>query len=262
MHPIFKIELHYRDLPLLERIQAFFDVGNITESKTRDSVAFAVTSVKEINEVIIPHFDKYKLLTQKQVDFELFKSVLELINKGEHLTGEGLRKVFAIRASINNCLIPDEFSSDITPVIRPESVNHVIADPYWLVGFIEGEGCFFVDIFKSKTHKVGYQLKLKFQITQHSRDKELINSLEKYLGCGIIRDVVKRPACDFVVNKLLDIEQKIIALLIQCPLQGTKSLDFEDFLKVAQMMKNKDHLTLDGIQKILKIKSGMNTGRK
>ena len=102
---------------------------------------------------------------------------MELINKGEHLTNEGLRKVFALRASINNCLIPDEYSSHITPVVRPQAMNQVIADPYWLVGFIEGKGCFFVDIFKSKTHNVGYQVKLKFQITQHSRDYLLINSL-------------------------------------------------------------------------------------
>jgi hypothetical protein len=73
VYPIFRIELHKRDLPLLKRIKAFFGVGNINESKIRDSVTFSVTSVKEINEVIIPHFDNYKLLTQKQVDFELFK---------------------------------------------------------------------------------------------------------------------------------------------------------------------------------------------
>ena len=173
---------------------------------------------------------------------------MELINKGEHLTNEGLRKVFALRASINNCLIPDEYSSHITPVVRPQAMNQVIADPYWLVGFIEGEGCFFVDIFKSKTHNVGYQVKLKFQITQHSRDYLLINSLVNYLDCGISRDVVKRPAFDFVVNKFLDIEQKIIPFLLNRPLQGTKLLDFEDFCKapLAKLIENGAHLTSEG----------------
>lgn len=67
--------------------------GSISESKGRNTVSFCVSSIKEINEVIIPHFDKYKLLTQKQVDFELFKQVVELINSKQHLTTEGLIKI-------------------------------------------------------------------------------------------------------------------------------------------------------------------------
>ncbi len=177
IHPIFKIELHKRDLALLEKIKTFFGVGNITISNTRDSATFAVSSVKEINKVIIPHFDKYKLVTNKQVDYSLFRSVLELIDKGEHLTKEGLNKALGFRASMNSGLIADEFKSDIEPIVRPQNLDQVIADPYWLVGFIEAEGCFFIDIFKSKTHNVGHQVKLKFQITQHSRDYLLMKIL-------------------------------------------------------------------------------------
>ena len=100
----------------------------------------------------------------------MFKSVLELINKGENLTKEGIIKILAIKASMNSGVIPEVFVSDIVPIIRPDSTDIGILDPYWLVWFVEGEGCFFVDIYKSKTHKIGYQVKLKFQITQHSRD--------------------------------------------------------------------------------------------
>jgi hypothetical protein len=39
-------------------------------------------------------------------------------------------------------------------------------------------------------------------------------------------------------------------------------LDFEDFKKVAELMEKKEHLTLEGIEKIRKIKEGMNRGRK
>ena len=171
-------------------------------------------------------------------------------------------KILAIKASMNLGLIPNEFVSEIVPIIRPQNIDFNIVDPYWLVGFIEGEGCFFIDIFKSKTNNIGYQVKLKFQITQHSRDYLLIKSFENYLECGITREVAKRPACDFVVNKFLDIEQKILPLLINRPLQGVKSLDFEDFCKVVSIMKKKEHLTPQGLEKIKKIKSNMNTGRK
>lgn len=124
-------------------MKTFWGVGSISESKVRNTVSFCVASIKEINEVVIPHFNKYKLLTQKQVDFELFKSAVELINKGEHLTIEGLIKIAGFKASINTGSIPKEFTFDVIPVVRPQAVHKLIANSYWLAGFIEAEGCFF-----------------------------------------------------------------------------------------------------------------------
>ena len=41
-----------------------------------------------------------------------------------------------------------------------------------------------------------------------------------------------------------------------------KGLDFADWCEVAEMMKDKKHLTAEGLDKIKKIKARMNTGRK
>jgi len=67
---------------------------------------------------------------------------------------------------------------------RPVVVNQVIKDPQWLAGFTSGEGSFLVRILKSSTHKIGAKAILRFQISQHSRDAELLKSLIKYLECG------------------------------------------------------------------------------
>jgi LAGLIDADG endonuclease len=54
---IFRIELHSKELPLINLIKSFLkDVGNIDVQKTRNSVAYTVNSVKDINNIIIPHF--------------------------------------------------------------------------------------------------------------------------------------------------------------------------------------------------------------
>ena len=124
------------------------------------------------------------------------------------------------------------------------------------------EGCFFIDIFKSKTHNIGYQVKLKFQITQNSRDYALMNKIQNFLNCGSLRIIESRSALDIVVNKYSDIESIIIPLLKNFPLQGNKKLDYEDFCKVALAIKNKEHLTIEGLDFIKKIKSGMNSSRK
>lgn len=216
-----------------------------------------------MNNHIIPHFDKYPLNTKKKADFLLFKSVIELINEGKHLTQDGLMQILSIRASINlgltNKLI--ESFPNVVPVQRAIVNNTEILDPNWLAGFSEGEGCFFVESSKSKSHTVGYQVRLKFQLTQHSRDSLLMSYLINYLDCGVLRKVGDRPAVDIVVTNFLNVEKKIIPFFTKYPLIGSKKLDFYDFCEAALIIKNKDHLTEEGLDKIKKIKLRMNTKR-
>lgn len=94
----FKIGLAKKDLPILYRIHSFLGVGNIT---TRDlSCSYAIQSIKDL-QVLIDHFDKYPLMTQKGADYLLFKMAFILIKNKEHLSLEGLRKIVAIKASMN-----------------------------------------------------------------------------------------------------------------------------------------------------------------
>lgn len=93
--------LHQKDLDLLKRIQLFFAGVGKVHSLRKDSCLYRVESLSEITNVIIPHFEKYPLITQKQADFLLFKEVADLMNRKEHLTMEWLQKILNIRASMN-----------------------------------------------------------------------------------------------------------------------------------------------------------------
>lgn len=122
------------------------------------------------------------------------------------------------------------------------------------------ESCFLVNTQNSSTHRLGCKVELRFEITQHSRDVLLMESLVKYLDCGTV--FRSREAVDFVVTKLPDLSEKIIPFFEKYPLQGVKSHEFLDFKIVAKLMKNKEHLTQEGLEQIGQIKSGMNTQRK
>ena len=67
---------------------------------------------------------------------------------------------------------------------------------------------------------------------------------------------------NYKVTTLCDITQNIIPFFKKHPIEGVKSEDFADWCKVAEIMKQKKHLTVDGLEKIKKIKAGMNRGRK
>ena len=77
----FEFCLHIKDKELLESIKEYFKVGNIYKNR-ETFVYYKVRSKKDLA-VIIDHakFDKIPLKTQKRADFELFKQVVDLMNR-------------------------------------------------------------------------------------------------------------------------------------------------------------------------------------
>jgi len=82
----------------------------------------------------------------------------------------------------------------------------------------------------------------------------------KYFNCGKIN--IQPTAIDFVVSKLEDINNIIIPFFNKYPLVSSKNENFNDFCKVSIMMANKEHLSTEGVNKILIKKSGMNRNRQ
>lgn len=178
-------------------------------------------------QIIISHFERFGLITQKRADFELFKKVFFLIQNKEHLTMEGLEKIVAIRAVLNLGLT-DKLKAafpHIVPVRRP-SVQNQDLNPYWLAGFTSAEGCFIIEIINSSDYRTGAQVRLAFDITQHQRDEQLLRSLVELFGCGGV--CKNRETFRFIVNKFSDINEKIIPFFVEYPVHGKKFLDYLD----------------------------------
>jgi len=257
----FQLGLNKKDKKLIERIQSFFGVGKIFEHK--EVMEYRVSSIKEIREVIIPYFLTHQLISQKQADFWLFKLIIELMSNREHLQLEGLCKIISIRAAMNwglNYELKYSFP-EIIPVPRPPVEFKGIPDPNWLSGFIEAEGNFIISISKSLNSKLGVKSNLRFKITQHTRDAKLISSFKEYFSCGLYYQEKNKEIGYWLVSKLSDIETNILPFFNDYPLQGVKVLDFNDFKKAVEILKVKGHLNPEGLEKLIKIKAGMNKGR-
>lgn len=259
---VFSIGLHIKDEILLKNIQNFFgpSVGKIYKIKS-DLLQYRVFSEKDLLKVL-KHLEQFPLLTQKQADYELFKQAFEIIKMKQHLELEGIKKLVAIKGSMNNGL-SDELKvsfSDVIPVKRPLVENQIVLDPHWLAGFTSAEGCFMIIITDSSAYSTGSQVQIKFILTQHSRDEQLFKSFIVYFGCGKLNKRNKN-AVDFVVARFSDIENKILPFFKNYPILGIKSKDFDDWCKVVEIMKDRKHLTKDGLEQIRKIKTRMNRAR-
>jgi len=255
----FLIGVHIKDGFVLEQIRDYFGVGTLFKDRS-DYIKYGVQSMADL-QIIINHFEKHPLKTQKYVDYVFFKQVFYMIKNSEHLTDEGLTKIVSIKSSINWGLSENLVSAfpAVLPVERTGiTPNIACISPYWLAGFTSGEGSFVVTIFKSKT-VVGYAVRLTFQLTQHTRDEQLLLNIVEYLGCGkVYRD---KEAYILKITKLSEIHDTIIPFFLKYLILGVKSKDFNDWCLIADLMKQGKHLTEEGLKQIRSIKSGMNKGR-
>src|SRR3989338_814020 len=97
----------------------------------------------------------------------------------------------------------------------------------WIVGFVDGEGCFSVSIFRNHTSKLGWQVFPEFVVTQGKKSLQALEEIKDFFGCGVIllnrrRDNHKEDLYRFAVRNLSDLTHLIIPFFQKHPLRTAK----------------------------------------
>src|SRR4051795_5280142 len=137
-------------------------------------------------------------------------------------------------------------------------------DPQWIVGFVDGEGCFSVSIHRNPLVRMtrGWQIHPMFQVSQHERHRVVLEGLRTFFGCGRVRG--KGPGSSvavFAVDNLAALDGIIVPFFEHRPLV-VKRDDFRCFADIVRMMQRKEHLTASGFERIVRLAYGMNAGGK
>jgi len=252
----FEINLHIKDINILYQIQKFFRVGSVTSRINKNICVYRVTKIEDLINIIIPHFFKYPLLTQKYSDFILFTKVVELISKKEHLNYTGFTTVLSYYASINRGL-SSTISSLYPNIIGVDRIKPNLPDclnPNWVSGFTAGDGGFSIGI-RTNTNQIYF----RFHVTQHSRDILLMELFIKFFGFGKVNVRSNQSRCDYYVQDFLNIYETIIPHFENYPLNNAKELDFLDFKKACNLYKAENKKNTETIKEII---SKMNSKRK
>ena len=129
----------------------------------------------------------------------------------------------------------------------------------FLAGFVEGEGSFNISLRRKADYKISWQVVLSFNVSQ--RDPTLLYLLKQTLECGIIK---KRfdGVHSFDVTTPRDVIDNVIPFFKEFPLRSKDKLhNFNLFVEAANLMKNGEHKTKDGLLKILMIREQINLGK-
>ena len=130
----------------------------------------------------------------------------------------------------------------------------------WVVGFVDGEGCFYVGINPHPEMKVGYQVLPEFRVVQHERDVQVLYALKRFFGHGVVR----RNREDRWELRIRDAEglSKVVAFFESHPLKTKKNADFKKFSRIVRWMREGHHLTREGLADIIALAATMNRASK
>jgi LAGLIDADG endonuclease len=109
-----------------------------------------------------------------------------------------------LNVKFSNKLNYNYSSSSNQQDIKTQEVNNL--NPYYITGFVDGEGCFLINIPARSNQKLGYNVNLVFKLKIHSRDIELLKSIKNYF-CQIGNITIRKDGyIEFIVSSKKDIE--------------------------------------------------------
>jgi hypothetical protein len=133
----------------------------------------------------------------------------------------------------------------------------------WVVGFVDGEGCFSISIVRNGGCLLGWQVQHEFSVTQAAPSRSAPELLQRLFGCGQIienqrHDNHRHPLLRFSVKRRRDLLTVVVPFFEKHPLITAKRSDFETFASVLRMMEQDAHLQADGLYRIAVLTEQMN----
>lgn len=201
------LEMHSRDIQLLYKLNKILGVGVIKIRKTRNTVIYSIRDKKDLKRIILPIFDKYSMLTNKQYDYLRFRDNI-------------MNEVYLYDQLDLNIKIPSKSRNSVEDILSKEYFTS------WLIGFIEAEGSF--SIYKPSDSK---EKIAAFEISQ-TNGCEVIEAIRQYffISANVYIDKtgnsrIKTVSIRGIENIIFLINSNRVKLL------GYKRLQFILFLK-------------------------------
>ena len=133
----------------------------------------------------------------------------------------------------------------------------------WVVGFVDGEGCFSISVVRNHVCRLGWQVQHEFSVTQAASSRSALEDLMSIFGCGYLIenrriDNHRSPLMRFSVKRRGDLMAKVVPFFEEHPLRTAKQSDFELFSAVLRMMETGEHRTEEGLVAIAQVTERMN----
>lgn len=216
-------------------VKSFFNCGNLWSYSKDGSIRFRVNDFSSIKSLVIPHFLKYPLRGTKYLDFISFKEAFYIIEIKEHLTEEGLKKIYNLSKSMNNgrkINIDISYNPNHTNI---NNIDYVPLDGHFVSGFIAGDGCLVLhtgEAFGS----------MRLCVTQHKNNILLMEEIANYFKTGSKVYLGRSNDVQISLGGVQLWENVIFKHFDRYPLYGSKKFRLDKLLLIRELKKNNKHL--------------------
>lgn len=129
----------------------------------------------------------------------------------------------------------------------------------YIVGFTDGEGCFYVQI------RTDHRIVLRYFITQRFDNKKVLVKIRNFFDVGYVHlkkqewgkqyRRTRRPTYVFEVTKQNDIQHVIVPFFREHQLQGIKKLSFAKFATIADLVRGRQNTRLLSKEELLQVRT-------
>lgn len=117
-------------------------------------------------------------------------------------------------------------------------------DTQWIVGFVDGEGCFNLDVHIKDDMKWGIQMQPEFTVVQIDYDVQILHSLKAHFGCGSVgvnRKDTTSTRMHYRCKSVKDLKDNILPFFEKHSLKTKKNIEFLRFREIVNLMDSGYH---------------------
>lgn len=262
----FVLHLSIKDVDVLYTIQKWLGgIGLVSIDEKGTTASLMVTGKEDTDKLMKLMYDYFSNLnTTKVLDFFAWYEARNLYYKYQEEKDKNiptykdqgysllLNKVLSIRDSMNKSRFNFKF---------PES-HKVNITKEWLLGFIEGEGCFHIN-----------NISVAFSLAQTSVNRYVLVCIKDYLqkfGDNLILTIEdckpnklkQKPYSVLYIGKGNNTAYIFISLIIDLPWLSYKVLNFKDWVVIYLLVSEGKHHLPEGKRIIANLKSRLGTKRE
>jgi hypothetical protein len=135
---------------------------------------------------------------------------------------------------------------------------------WFLAGFIEGEGTLTVSVKEHPTARFGYYVDPEFYLYQHSSGKAVLELARSVFKAGRIFPKPGNPSVlVYAITDRRTLWEKVVPFFERYVIPfSCKGESFQRFREILEMMNRKEHLTAEGLVRIVEKAYAMNPNGK
>lgn len=235
--PRFSITQLKKEKILINNIKEYFGVGYIRELKKDKILKYEVNKITELQQIIIPHFEKYPLKGGKLDSFNKFKYIVEKVFNKEHYNENEFINILSLIPNMNHPFINkkwirylDSTTIELIKNKKFEINNNNISSTInieFIKGLFDGDGSISIYLQDNK------YIRITFSIVQHKTSKIVLDEIKDFLKCGNIYEI-KKDIFRYDVKNLKDIKNIVLPIFKNHSLhtKNQKWIEIENILQL------------------------------